>query len=162
MGPAQAIRVGFSKSFQYSGRASRPEFWWFAGFWLALSFLVKLVRSIAAKSAYDPDSTVSFIAVLLICLMSAMAVGLVGWPLLAVARRRAQDVGVAGKIFALSFAVSIILPMMISTIPSAPMYLLPSLRLVGPAIAIALLLLCLLPSRKGPNHFGPNPSEVTP
>ncbi len=30
MGPAQAIRTGFAKSFQFSGRASRSEFWWFA------------------------------------------------------------------------------------------------------------------------------------
>ncbi len=30
MGPARAIKTAFAKSFQFSGRATRPEFWWFA------------------------------------------------------------------------------------------------------------------------------------
>ena len=30
MGPLDAIKTGFAKSFQFSGRASRAEFWWFA------------------------------------------------------------------------------------------------------------------------------------
>ncbi len=30
MGPAHAIRTGVAKSFQFSGRTSRAEFWWFA------------------------------------------------------------------------------------------------------------------------------------
>jgi uncharacterized membrane protein YhaH (DUF805 family) len=37
MGPAQAIRTGLAKSFQFSGRASRSEFWWFAPILVALT-----------------------------------------------------------------------------------------------------------------------------
>ncbi|MEY1554507.1 DUF805 domain-containing protein [Yoonia sp. R2331] len=32
MGPIAAIRTGFAKSFQFEGRATRSEFWWFAAF----------------------------------------------------------------------------------------------------------------------------------
>lgn len=40
MGPAQAIRTCLFKSFQYSGRATRPEYWWFAAFWIIAPELV--------------------------------------------------------------------------------------------------------------------------
>ncbi len=39
MGPAQAIRTGLAKSFQFSGRASRSEFWWFAVFCFLIALL---------------------------------------------------------------------------------------------------------------------------
>ncbi|MEO0905038.1 MAG: DUF805 domain-containing protein, partial [Pseudomonadota bacterium] len=32
MGPLDAIKTGFAKSFEFKGRASRSEFWWFAAF----------------------------------------------------------------------------------------------------------------------------------
>jgi uncharacterized membrane protein YhaH (DUF805 family) len=43
MGPAQAIRTAFAKSFQYSGRASRSEFWWFAAFWLVFPEVIGFI-----------------------------------------------------------------------------------------------------------------------
>lgn len=36
MGPLDAIKTGFVKSFQYSGRATRPEYWWFLSIGLAV------------------------------------------------------------------------------------------------------------------------------
>ncbi len=36
MGPIGAIRTGFAKSFQFSGRATRSAFWWFAPGYAAL------------------------------------------------------------------------------------------------------------------------------
>lgn len=43
MGPANAIRTGFAKSFQFSGRSDRAEFWWFAPVALPLSLLLHQV-----------------------------------------------------------------------------------------------------------------------
>ena len=39
MGFTEAVRTAFSKPFQVSGRATRPEFWWFTLF-NALAYLV--------------------------------------------------------------------------------------------------------------------------
>jgi uncharacterized membrane protein YhaH (DUF805 family) len=39
MGTAEAIRTGLVRSFQFSGRATNPEFWWFAFFCLLIGLL---------------------------------------------------------------------------------------------------------------------------
>jgi uncharacterized membrane protein YhaH (DUF805 family) len=36
MGPIDAIKTGFAKSFHFKGRSSRSEFWWFAAAIIAL------------------------------------------------------------------------------------------------------------------------------
>ncbi len=40
MGPATAIKTGFAKSFQFTGRASRSEFWWLYVSTSAILYLV--------------------------------------------------------------------------------------------------------------------------
>ena len=39
----EAISVCFSKYFVFRGRASRPEFWWFILFLLAIEFICKFI-----------------------------------------------------------------------------------------------------------------------
>jgi uncharacterized membrane protein YhaH (DUF805 family) len=43
MGPADAVRTCLARYFDFRGRASRPEFWWF----MLFCFLAPLVASIA-------------------------------------------------------------------------------------------------------------------
>ncbi|WP_342076667.1 DUF805 domain-containing protein [Yoonia sp. SS1-5] len=38
MGPADAIKTCLAKSFQFKGRASRSEFWWYGGLLLVVTF----------------------------------------------------------------------------------------------------------------------------
>jgi uncharacterized membrane protein YhaH (DUF805 family) len=79
MGPAQAIRTCIAKSFQFSGRASRAEYWWFLPIGIALPIAALLiVRAIAPNSGY-PALCAVFLAALL--------------PLMAVTRRRLLDSG---------------------------------------------------------------------
>lgn len=40
MGPVNVIHVGLKKSFQFSGRATRSEFWWFAPLGLCLAAVI--------------------------------------------------------------------------------------------------------------------------
>lgn len=40
MRPAQAIKTCLIKSFNFSGRASRSEFWWFVPLWMAAALAV--------------------------------------------------------------------------------------------------------------------------
>lgn len=70
----QAISTCFSKYATFSGRASRPEFWWF--------FLFQLLVSIAASMLGDLVSSLVSLALLL--------------PALAVGARRLHDIGKSG------------------------------------------------------------------
>lgn len=70
----QAISICFSKYATFSGRASRPEFWWF--------FLFQLLVSIAASMLGDLVSSLVSLALLL--------------PALAVGARRLHDIGKSG------------------------------------------------------------------
>ena len=42
MNPVSAIKTGVGKTFVFTGRASRPAFWWFAPGWLLLAFAIHL------------------------------------------------------------------------------------------------------------------------
>ncbi len=70
----QAISTCFSKYATFSGRASRPEFWWF--------FLFQILASIVTSFFGD-----------LINLLAALAVVL---PAIAVGTRRLHDIGKSG------------------------------------------------------------------
>ncbi len=70
----QAISTCFSRYADFSGRASRPEFWWF--------FLFQILVSIAASMVSD-------------LLNGLMVLGLL-LPALAVGTRRLHDIGKSG------------------------------------------------------------------
>ena len=70
----QAISTCFSNYATFSGRASRPEFWWF--------FLFQILVSIAASMLGDVVAGLVSLAVLL--------------PALAVGARRLHDIGKSG------------------------------------------------------------------
>ena len=70
----QAISTCFAKYATFSGRASRPEFWWF--------FLFQILVSIAASMLGDVVAGLVSLAVLL--------------PALAVGARRLHDIGKSG------------------------------------------------------------------
>ena len=81
MRPAQAIGTGLAESFQFSGRASRSECWWFLPIGAVLPILALSSALILAPDLPFPGLCgIFFIAVL---------------PLLAVARRRPLDGGSA-------------------------------------------------------------------
>ena len=70
----QAISTCFAKYAAFSGRASRPEFWWF--------FLFQILVSIAASMLGDVVASLVSLALLL--------------PALAVGARRLHDIGKSG------------------------------------------------------------------
>ena len=70
----QAISTCFAKYATFSGRASRPEFWWF--------FLFQILVSLAASMLGDVVAGLVSLAVLL--------------PALAVGARRLHDIGKSG------------------------------------------------------------------
>ncbi|MEL6573061.1 MAG: DUF805 domain-containing protein [Pseudomonadota bacterium] len=79
MGPAEAIKSGFKKSFQFSGRASRSEYWWFlpVGLLMPAVALCVVDRSPIESSIWP---SLGFIAISLL-------------PLITLTTRRLRDTG---------------------------------------------------------------------
>ena len=178
MGPAQAIQTGLAKSFQYSGRASRAEYWWFlpvgallpvvalAGVqWLAptASFLLLCGALFAALSPLmavtrrrliDSGESTSWFEVPLMALVSFLAAvwalgSLHGWAI------AAWDAGADGPA---GFAVFILwlLGFAVLVPITAQQFL------TGFATGIALFSQMASPSSMRHQFPGPNPSEATP
>lgn len=138
MGPVEAIKTCFNKYCDFSGRASRAEYWWWFLFNIILSWVLGLfgpsseqIIDVAANggsaleilSAYSPvylgiNSLVS-LALLL--------------PSLAVAARRLHDIGCSAW------------------------WLLIYFTCVG---ALALLIMFIIPSQKYDNKYGPVPGTI--
>jgi uncharacterized membrane protein YhaH (DUF805 family) len=174
MRAAQAIRTGFAKSFDTSGRASRVEFAWRTI--LSLAFVGLLVgqyavvtadavaavgRSWPASSEMTPrwlDSPFGWIAALL-ALTHLFATG----------ARRSFDAGLAvaplvllggvaiASVAYLAFYATQIWP---ADAEAGDLYLAFASYLFGPASAIVLFIALLRPTQPSTTEHGPNPSEA--
>jgi uncharacterized membrane protein YhaH (DUF805 family) len=85
MGPAQAIETCIKKSFKFSGKASRPEYWWF----LPIGVLLPIAALAALQWLYPSLSSLLLGVVFLIALL----------PLMSVTKRRLTDSGENGVWF---------------------------------------------------------------
>lgn len=191
MGPGQAIGTCLRKSFTYSGRASRSEFWWFV---LAV-LLIGSAVSILEMALFQPHQTAT--------LQGSMSlpgggsgtfqaysgsfhggpVSQVFWlaaliPLVAAGWRRLHDIGRPGwQVLlpaAVTFAGGAILGIVLL---GGPFFAFPGLPFLGglPAglimliywvacvgLHVALLVWLSRGSAPSSNSYGPNPLEVTP
>ena len=168
MGPARAIRTGLARSFQFSGRASRSEFWWFAP--VGLTF--PLLAAFWSPPKVDGWDTLA---------IKLGVVSLATIPFNAAATRRFQDTGtsvqefwsgvapalglvLSGYLLALAiFGVSTILfalPGLLIGLPAALLFVV--CLFLAPGALGATIGQLLVPSSPGPNRYGPPPSEVTP
>ncbi|MEO9575149.1 MAG: DUF805 domain-containing protein [Tateyamaria sp.] len=171
MGPVSALEMSFRKSFDFSGRASRSEFWWTWGLLYSAAMLIMHWRGLPTSGPNaDILATVITIALAL--------------PMIAVGTRRLVDAGVWRWLFVLVFLFGVIAQFLYripvpaegelqnlsvqfddKTVPASELGHYPFLRVlfdimpwVGRPLAILCLLLALLPTRRPtPN---PNLSEV--
>lgn len=163
---AQAIKTGFLRSFQFSGRASRSEFWWFA----PIAFLPGLIMGMRLDwLALDFWGVWRLLLLMLISL-----------PLLAGMSRRLQDTGEPGHQAAYPFVPLALLwvgyqmifwfslftaPFIIGLLVGwfalillMPLYI---FSLFASAFTAASVIgMMLVASQPGPNRYGPNPTEV--
>ncbi len=153
----ESIRTCFQKYFDFSGRASRPEFWWF----FLCSFIAQAVLGVFLPG-------IAFLVLIA--------------PFLAVSARRLHDTGrsawwlmsylvsgvgsllLAGAAFALAFAgEEPFSDFDFETIDFATFILLLLLAVVAGLICgILPLVLCALPGTAGPNRYGPDPLSARP
>lgn len=155
MGPAKAIGSCLSKSFDFSGRAARSEFWWFVGFTLLLGLVTLLMIDIPlfgfdprTQNGNAPASTLAGLAILPATL--------------SVFVRRMQDRGLVGWPAAAIFVASAVLSVALRRLPGMYTPATSTIDLVVTGLLIAVLLIALLPGTPGPNRYGPAPKEVTP
>lgn len=144
VGFGEAVKAGFSNYFNFSGRASRSEFWWWMLFswivsWLFSSFLMPDYTSVVLGSSGDPEAIMSAFEDIFLspgyivnCLIS-LALFI---PCLSVTVRRLHDIGRSGWWVFLYFIIC-----------------------VGPII---LLVWYCKASQDGENQYGPEPNMTYP
>ena len=162
---AESVRICLRKSIDFSGRATRPEYWWFALFYWIATFAIWFVALMFSVEAG------------LVAMLLALAVLLV--PMTAAAFRRLHDTGRRGWLALLPFlappvtfiAILIILVVLAvadvassSFNPTNPGEGLAKLwfasAFIGSAITGLLLIWWLTrPSQPHDNRYGPNPVD---
>lgn len=95
MRPAQAITTGFARSFRFSGRASRAEFWWFA--------------PVGALPPLAVGLNLEWFRFELLGIWRVGILALASLPLMAATSRRLQDMGEPGHQAAYPFMPFVIL-----------------------------------------------------
>lgn len=152
MGPVQAIRTCLRKPFRFSGRASRSEFWWFAGFYVGGAFAAFWLTEWGSKGA-GLKSFYTMVAWITLFLT----------PLLAASWRRHQDIGRVGWPTLIPFSIllgGIGLGVLQSWLwPEELSGLMP--MLVGYAGFLITSVFVYFPLIRN-SKPGPNPLEVTP
>lgn len=88
-----AIRSGYANYFNFSGRATRPEYWWFQ-FWVVLLVIATALLMLMEISS-QPGSASRFLEDLLI-LLAALLLLATMIPALSVQVRRLRDSGHSG------------------------------------------------------------------
>ncbi|MEM1345797.1 MAG: DUF805 domain-containing protein [Pseudomonadota bacterium] len=77
---AESLRNCFDLAFTFSGRASRPEFWWFILFWVMTYITLVVVAALSLPGVLGEAVVTVFLMAMLL-------------PMLAVSFRRLQDTG---------------------------------------------------------------------
>lgn len=183
MGFQQAIKTCFSKYVTFSGRATRPEFWFFVLFILLGNIITGLLDSLifgttvvetavtdtSASANVDNDGPLASLFSLVVFLPSLAA----GW-------RRMHDTGRSGLYILfpafVMFAISGIVWITIGTVSftgnllglenitaflsAASLLLLIPIILIAIAAPLLVILWLSRPSEQDTNSYGPNPHEV--
>jgi uncharacterized membrane protein YhaH (DUF805 family) len=150
MQPLDWALLPFSRYFDFSGRSSRAEYWYFTALMSFVSLLIVLGEQVLGQAV---ESVLAVVNALF---------GLGTFiPSLAVAVRRLHDINHSGfallKYF-IGFAV--ILVLMPLALYFAP-FLGFILGLAAVAIALKFLVLMVIEGDRGPNLYGPNPYGLT-
>ena len=122
VGFIDAIKRGFKKYATFSGRASRSEYWW----WYLFTFLTYVVLGLVTygvgmATSRDGGQTPGLLALPLIILFAAFALGIIV-PTLALNVRRLHDAGYSGWLALLLLVpyVGGLIIMIFALLPSSP------------------------------------------
>ncbi|MEM8632932.1 MAG: DUF805 domain-containing protein [Pseudomonadota bacterium] len=169
-----AIRTCLSKYIDFSGRATRPEYWWFYLFTALLTVAAQVIDG--TLFGFDTSDAGRHPVTVLVSLALFLPMLAAGW-------RRMQDTGRPGwyvilpavaaflTMFGLMIGVIGFSALDAAGLPEGTLRSLAGvfgavglLVAIGAIIALSILKIIWLvsPSEPGANPYGPNPSEVTP
>jgi uncharacterized membrane protein YhaH (DUF805 family) len=150
MQPLDWALLPFSRYFDFSGRSSRAEYWYFTALMWFVSLLIQLGR-LALGEAVES---------VLIVVNALFGLGTF-IPSLAVAVRRLHDINRSGFVV-LKYIIGI--AVMLALMPFA-LYFVPLfgfvLGLGAVALALKFLVLMVIEGDRGPNLYGPSPYGFT-
>ncbi len=140
MGFREAVTACIQDYYTFSGRARRPEYWWFFLFVIAGSVLLAVIDAVI----FGEDMLLG---------LNGLFGLLTFLPQLAVSWRRMHDTGRPGWFNLLPVA------------PTVPLFIIDSgdpvprlvLMFISVVVMIAVLVWLVLPSQPVPNRFGPKP-----
>ena len=122
IGFIDAIKRGFKKYATFTGRASRGEYWWWALFtFLTYTVLGLVAYTVGIATSRDGGRTPGLLAVPLMILFAAFALGVIV-PTLALTVRRLHDGGYSGLLALLLLIpyVGGLIIMIFALMPSSP------------------------------------------
>lgn len=128
------------------GRARRAEFWW----WALFTFVVGLV---AAIIDYGVGGVNPYTGQANSQVVTAVANLALLCPNISVMSRRFHDVGLSGWLVAAFFGAFFVGGLLMAEAPSAG-------ALIFLAALIGVIVVAVMPSKPGPNQYGPNPKGL--
>ncbi|QGZ95925.1 DUF805 domain-containing protein [Terricaulis silvestris] len=143
LSPIGYVQKCFRFYFNGKGRARRAEYWWWILFTVALAFVASFIDVMAfGYNTYtsQPNNQV-FNMIATLAVLS---------PSIAVTSRRFHDVGLSGWLVAAVFGVYLVAGMMMAA-------MMPLGAVLFGATILVSLVITVIPSRPGPNQYGPNP-----
>lgn len=123
MGFGTAVKTCFQKYFDFNGRASVAEFWWFVLFQFLVSVAIAIVVVIVAAlmGAFAQDASGAIAAGIIILFVFAGIVAIAaGLPLYAAQARRLHDMGQSGWWVLLNFVSLGLVPLIMAAFPPQP------------------------------------------
>ena len=96
MGPLTAISTAFAKTFTYSGRASRSEYWWYSLFYFLVCLVCAFLDTMTMIGLVQEHGEQAFTLGALLTLKSLYACIILIPPFLSLSVRRLHDAGFSG------------------------------------------------------------------
>ncbi|MEL6979614.1 MAG: DUF805 domain-containing protein, partial [Pseudomonadota bacterium] len=148
----EAIATCFKKYVQFSGRARRPEYWWFVLFTL-LTYLVTIGIDVFLLAPLGLPFVLTILAAIVLFLPGLS----VGW-------RRLHDVGRTGWWLLIPSIASLIVSLIGIAVQNsgaieAGLYISLAASAISLILSIVLLVFLVSRSQSGPNKYGPEPGH---
>jgi uncharacterized membrane protein YhaH (DUF805 family) len=158
LGPIRSIITCLRKSFDFSGRATRAEFWWFLlAIWIVVIggfYLIDL--KLYGLDFDDPTALAPFADTINLLTMPAS---------LSVTKRRFNDAGFGNQVGWLAVIITFVSVFLSFYGQLFDVFNIPSFSTIDTSLIILSLLVLVAAIKRSspcPNRYGPNPREVTP
>jgi uncharacterized membrane protein YhaH (DUF805 family) len=151
MTPVDWAKRPLQKYADFTGRAPRAEYWWYALALIVAVLVLSIIESITGLKGmlfgiYGPLTGLLWLATVV--------------PGIAVGVRRLHDTGRSGWWLLLFVPYLVITAMLAGSMATGNLAAIGSLgllSLLGLALCVVLLVFMVLPSKPGENRYGPNP-----